>query len=72
MEWIRAQQNLAVFGPPGTGQSHLRIGCGHAAVQAGFQARYFSAAALLQVLYRGLAATPVAQFIVTPLPAAVV
>ena len=55
LEWIRAQQNLAVVGPPGTGKSHLLIGCGHAAVHAGFKVRYFTAADLIEVLYRGLA-----------------
>src|SRR6478735_3576865 len=44
LEWIRAQQNLAVVGPPGTGKSHLLIGCGYAAVRAGFKVRYFTAA----------------------------
>ncbi|MGB3485956.1 MAG: ATP-binding protein, partial [Mycobacterium sp.] len=28
LEWIRAQQNLSVIGPPGTGKSHLLISCG--------------------------------------------
>src|SRR5271169_3530520 len=37
LEWVRAQQNLAIVGPPGTGKSHLLIGCGHAAVAAGFK-----------------------------------
>ena len=36
LEWIRAQQNLAITGPPGTGKSHLLIGCGRTAVNAGF------------------------------------
>ena len=45
LEWIRAQQNLAVVGPPGTGRSHLLVGCGHATVHAGFKVRYFTAAA---------------------------
>jgi DNA replication protein DnaC len=26
LEWVRAQHNLAIIGPPGTGKSHLLIG----------------------------------------------
>ncbi len=43
LEWIRVQQNLAITAPPGTGKSHLLVGCGHAAVNAGFKIRYFTA-----------------------------
>ena len=46
LEWIRAQHNLAIIGPPGTGKSHLLIGLGHAAVHAGHKVRYFTAADL--------------------------
>jgi DNA replication protein DnaC len=69
LEWIRAQQNLAVIGPPGTGKSHLLIGCGHAAVHAGFKVRYFTAADLIEVLYRGLADNTVGKIIDTLLRA---
>lgn len=63
LEWIRAQQNLAIIGPPGTGKSHLLIGCGQAAVHAGFKVRYFTAADLIEVLYRGLADNTVGKII---------
>jgi DNA replication protein DnaC len=63
LEWIRAQQNLAIIGPPGTGKSHLLIGCGHAAVAAGFKVRYFTAADLIETLYRGLADNTVGKII---------
>jgi DNA replication protein DnaC len=33
LEWIRAQQNLAIIGPAGTGKSHTLIGLGTAAIQ---------------------------------------
>jgi DNA replication protein DnaC len=69
LEWIRAQQNLAVVGPPGTGKSHLLIGCGYAAVHAGFKVRYFTAADLIEVLYRGLADNTVGKIIDTLLRA---
>lgn len=69
LEWIRAQQNLAVIGPPGTGKSHLLIGCGHAAVHAGFKVRYLTAADLIEVLYRGLADNTVGKIIDTLLRA---
>jgi hypothetical protein len=34
LEWIRAQQNLAIIGPAGTGKSHTLIGLGTAAIHA--------------------------------------
>lgn len=69
LEWVRAQQNLAAIGPPGTGKSHLLIGCGYAAVHAGFKVRYFTAADLIEVLYRGLADNTVGKIIDTLLRA---
>ena len=69
LEWIRAQQNLAIIGPPGTGKSHLLIGCGQAAVKAGFKVRYFTAADLVETLYRGLADNTVGKIIDTLLRA---
>ena len=38
-----------------TGKSHLLIGCGHAAVHAGFKVSYFTAADHIETLYRGMA-----------------
>ena len=69
LEWIRAQQNLALIGPPGTGKSHTLIGLGHAAVQAGHKVRYFTAADLVDTLYRGLADNTVGKVIDTILRA---
>jgi DNA replication protein DnaC len=69
LEWIRAQQNLATIGPPGTGKSHLLIGCGNAAVHAGFKVRYFTAADHIEVLHRGLADNTVGKIIDTLLRA---
>lgn len=54
---------------PGTGKSHLLIGCGHTAVTAGFKVRYFTAADIIETLYRGLADNTVGKIIDTLLRA---
>ncbi|MFX0578884.1 IS21-like element helper ATPase IstB [Nocardia nepalensis] len=63
LEWVRAQHNLALIGPPGTGKSHTLIGLGHAAIHAGHKVRYFTAADLIDTLYRGLADNTVGKII---------
>jgi DNA replication protein DnaC len=63
LEWLRAQQNLAVVGPSGTGKSHTPIGLGVAAIHAGHKVRYFTAADLVETLYRGLADNTVGKII---------
>ncbi len=55
LEWIRATENVCLVGPAGTGKSHLLVGIGHAAVDAGFRVRYLPAAELVETLYRGMA-----------------
>ena len=55
LEWIGAHENLCLVGPAGTGKSHTLIALGVAAVQAGHRVRYFTAAELVETLYRGLA-----------------
>lgn len=50
LEWARAQSNLAMVGPAGTGTSHTLIGLGVAAVHAGNKVRYFTAADLVETL----------------------
>ena len=67
LEWIRAKENLCVVGPAGTGKSHLLVALGVAAVQAGHRVRYFTAAELLETLYRGLADNSVGRVIDTQL-----
>jgi DNA replication protein DnaC len=54
---------LAIIGPPGTGKNHTLIGLGHAAFHAGHKVRYFTAADLIEVLYRGLADNTVGKII---------
>lgn len=55
LEWIRSAENVCLVGPAGTGESHLLVGLGHAAVEAGYRVRYLTAAELVEALYRGLA-----------------
>jgi DNA replication protein DnaC len=59
----RTQLLQSVAFTPGTGKSHLLIGCGRAAVNAGFKVRYFTAADLIETLYRGLADNTVGKII---------
>jgi DNA replication protein DnaC len=63
LEWIRAPENLCLVGPPGTGKSHLLVALGVAAVAAGHRVRYFTAADLVETLYRGLADNSVGRLI---------
>jgi len=63
LEWIRTRANLALVGPAGTGKSHTLIGLGVAAVAAGHKVRYFSAADLVETLYRSLADNTVGKTI---------
>jgi DNA replication protein DnaC len=55
LEWITAKENLCLVGPPGTGKSHVLVALGISAVRAGHKVRYFTAADLVDTLYRGLA-----------------
>jgi len=65
LEWITARENLCLVGPAGTGKSHLLVALGHAAVDAGHRVRYFTAAELVETLYRGLADNSVGRVIDT-------
>src|ERR1700694_648311 len=69
LEWIRAAENPVLVGPAGTGKSHVLVALGHAAVDAGRRVRYFSAAELVDTLYRGLADNSVGRVIETILRA---
>src|SRR5919106_4519212 len=48
--WIRAGQPLCLIGDSGTGKSHLLIGMGTAAAEAGFRVRYTLASKLVNEL----------------------
>ena len=65
LEWIRAAENACLIGPAGTGKSHTLIALGIAAVQHGHRVRYFTAAELVETLYRGLADNSVGKLIDT-------
>ena len=67
LEWITAKENVTLIGPAGTGKSHTLIALGHAAVQTGLKVRYFTAAELVENLYRGLADNSVGRLIETVL-----
>ena len=60
-----AAENLCLIGPAGTGKSHLLVALGVAAVEAGHRVRYFTAADLVETLYRGLADNSVGRVIDT-------
>jgi len=55
LEWIAAKENLVLAGPAGPGKSHVLVAAGIAAVQAGHKVRYYTAADLVDALYRALA-----------------
>ncbi len=65
LEWVRATENLCLIGPAGTGKSHILVALGIAAVEAGHRVRYFTAAELVETLYRGLADNSVGKVIDT-------
>ena len=57
------QGELCLVGPAGTGKSHVLVALGVAAVHAGHKVRYFTAAELVETLYRGLADNSVGRVI---------
>jgi DNA replication protein DnaC len=63
LEWIRAAENACLIGPAGTGKSHVLVALGVAAVEAGHKVRYFTAAELVETLYRALADNSVGRII---------
>jgi DNA replication protein DnaC len=65
LEWIRAAENTCLIGPAGTGKNHILVALGVAAVQAGHEVRYFTAADLVETLYRALADNSVGRIIDT-------
>ena len=67
LEWIRAAENTCLIGPAGTGKSHMLVALGVAAVQAGHRVRYFTAAELVETLYRALADNSAGKVIETML-----
>jgi DNA replication protein DnaC len=62
LEWIRAAENVCLIGPAGTGKA-ICYWPSSAAVEAGHRVRYYSAADLVDTLYRGLADNSVGKVI---------
>ena len=60
-----ARREPCLIGPAGTGKSHVLVALGVAAVQAGHKVRYFTAAELVETLYRALADNSVGRVIET-------
>jgi DNA replication protein DnaC len=50
LAWVAAGEPVVLLGDPGTGKTHLLIGLGTAACEAGLRVRYASAAALVNEL----------------------
>ncbi len=65
LEWIRAGENVCLIGPAGTGKSHVLVALGIAAVEAGHRVRYFTAAELVETLYRALPDNSISRVIET-------
>jgi DNA replication protein DnaC len=65
LEWITGRENVCLVGPAGTGKSHVLVALGVAAVNVGHRVRYFTAAELVETLYRGLADNSVGRAIDT-------
>jgi DNA replication protein DnaC len=65
LEWIRGKENICLIGPAGTGKSHILVALGVAAVEAGHRVRHFTAAELVETLYRALADNSVGRVIET-------
>jgi DNA replication protein DnaC len=48
--WLARAENLLIFGPSGTGKTHLAAAVGRASVELGKRVKFFSATALVQSL----------------------
>ncbi|MDH5519322.1 MAG: ATP-binding protein, partial [Acidimicrobiia bacterium] len=63
LDWIDRADNLCLVGPAGTGKSHYLIAVGRAAIEAGHRVRYFTAAELIEHLWRATADNTVGRTI---------
>jgi len=49
-EWITQRSNVCLLGQPGTGKTHLAVALGNSAARHGYRVRFFTAAALVNLL----------------------
>lgn len=54
MEWLETGENVALFGAPGVGKTHLAIGFGRLAVEHGYSVRFYSAVNLIAQLEKAV------------------
>ena len=54
MDWVESGENLALFGPPGVGKTHLAVGFGQLAILAGYSVRFYNATALVAILEKAV------------------
>ena len=50
LEWVECGENVALFGAPGVGKTHLAIAFGRLAVEHGYSVRFYSASNLMAML----------------------
>lgn len=65
LDWITRADNLCLVGPAGTGKTHYLIALGRAAIEAGHRVRYFTAAEIVEHLWRATADNTVGKTIET-------
>jgi DNA replication protein DnaC len=63
LDWIDRADNLCLVGPAGTGKTHYLIALGRAAIEAGYRVRYFTAAEVVEHLWRATADNTVGRTI---------
>ncbi len=55
LDFMHAKENVVFLGPSGVGKTHLAIGLGVAAVNAGYKVRFYTFTELVEDLYASLA-----------------
>jgi len=63
LEWVTRAENLAVFGPSGTGKSHFVEALGQAVIDAGMRVSWFSLESLTATLSRAKVDASVAKVV---------